>query len=406
MQYFAAAWRLALTSALVCVPLAALADESANLLYNAGAEMPANADNLPPGWFDAIARAPELRLFIETGHSRAGKACFAISNQHQYDQEVSNNWGQEVRSIPLGKTVRLSGYIRTDEAESANICVQCWNEGAFRLIGFASTPVFRGTKGWTLAEAPELVVPPDTKLILVRAALTGKGTAYFDDVSLEIVDSAAAAVDDAAANISATIAAASNRPVIDGAANDAALPVAGQIVRRLPLVKDTMILAYLPRWNHGNVDNIAVANNGGGVQTLLAWEQPSSAEIAQPDLRFLLAMYSRTTTLHGKPAPIEVRELLGDWDERTSWEKRPQGAAEAAAEVEMQPGEGWKIFDVTSLVRKQAIAAGANHGVVLRFPAAHSKEKSEWSGYALVSREAIGKWESRRPVLLVVRPMK
>lgn len=405
MQYFAAAWQLALTSALVCFPLVALADESANLLSNAGAEMPATADNLPPGWFDAIARAPELRLFIDTGHSRAGKACLAISNQHQYHQEVSNNWGQEVRSIPVGKTVRLSGYIRTDEAESANICVQCWNDGATRLIGFASTPVFRGTKGWTLAEAPELVVPPDTKKMLVRAALTGKGTAYFDDVSLEVVDGAAAAGGDTAVSDARTSKAARReRAAINRAASDAVPPVAGQIVRRLPLVKDTMVLAYLRRWNHGNVDNIAVANNDGGVHTLLAWEQPSSAEIAQPDLRFLLAMYSRTTTLHGTPAPIEVREVLGDWDETTSWEKRPQGAAEAAAEFEMQPGEGWKLFDVTSLVRKQAIAPGANHGVVLRFPEPHSKEKSEWSGYAFVSREAIGEWESRRPVLLVVRP--
>jgi hypothetical protein len=405
MQYFAAAWRLALTSALVCFPHVAPADESRNFLFNAGAELPADADNLPPGWFDAIERAPELRLFIDTGHSRAGNACLAVSNQHQYDREVSNNWGQEVRSIPVGKTVRLSGYIRTDEAESANICVQCWNEGATRLIGFASTPVFRGTRGWTLAEAPELVVPPDTKKMLVRAALTGKGTAYFDDVSLEAVDVGTAARSDAAAgDAGASKAAGRNRAVIDGATSDVAPPVAGQIVRRLPLVKDTMILAYLPRWNHGNVDNIGVANNGGGVQTLLAWEPPSPAEIAQSDLRFVLAMYSRNTTLHGKSAPIEVRELLGDWDETTSWDKRPQSAAEPAAEFEMQPGEGWKVFDVTALVRKQAVAADANHGVVLRCPDPGDKEKSEWSGYMLVSREAIGKLESRRPVLLVVRP--
>ena len=77
---------------------------------------------------------------------------------------------------------------------------------------------------------------------------------------------------------------------------------------------------------------------------------------------------------------------------------------EAAAKFDVQPGDGWKIFDVTSLVRKQAIAAAANHGLVLCFPEADSKERTEWSGYMLVSREALGKWESRRPRLLVVRP--
>ena len=88
------------------------------------------------------------------------------------------------------------------------------------------------------------------------------------------------------------------------------------------------------------------------------------------------------------------------------WEKRPQCAAEAAAEFEMQPGDCWKLFDVTSLVRKQATAPRPNHGVVLRFPDSGSNERTEWSGYAFVSREAIGEWELYRPALLVVDPEK
>lgn len=72
----------------------------------------------------------------------------------------------------------------------------------------------------------------------------------------------------------------------------------------------------------------------------------------------------------------------------------------------MQPGDCWKLFDVTSLVRKQATAPQPSHGAVLRFPENRGKERTEWSGYAFVSREALGEWESYRPALLVVDPEK
>ena len=46
----------------------------------------------------------------------------------------------------------------------------------------------------------------------------------------------------------------------------------GQIVEVSPITKDCMVLSYLPDWAHGNVDNIGVANNDGGVR--------NSAELA------------------------------------------------------------------------------------------------------------------------------
>ena len=32
-----------------------------------------------------------------------------------------------------------------------------------------------------------------------------------------------------------------------------------------------MVLAYLPDWNFGNVDNLGIGNNDGGVRTLIDW---------------------------------------------------------------------------------------------------------------------------------------
>ncbi len=42
-------------------------------------------------------------------------------------------------------------------------------------------------------------------------------------------------------------------------------------------------------------------------------------------------------------------------------------------------------------------------GVMLKFKdEKQSGTKNDWSGYAVVSREALGEWEDRRPRLLVV----
>ena len=43
------------------------------------------------------------------------------------------------------------------------------------------------------------------------------------------------------------------------------------IVRAVPVSKDSMILAYLPNQNVGHVDNLGLANNGGGVRALFDW---------------------------------------------------------------------------------------------------------------------------------------
>ena len=51
--------------------------------------------------------------------------------------------------------------------------------------------------------------------------------------------------------------------------------VTGSIVRTIPVSKDSMILSYLPAWDHGNVDNIGFGNNDGGNRMLIDWSPPS-----------------------------------------------------------------------------------------------------------------------------------
>ena len=373
--------RLALI-AVIGVAIAAAAckaDQNANLLLNGDVEK--GKGDLPSIWFAAKVPADGLRMWRAATDCHAGKACLAISNQHQYEKPVSNNWAQELQQVPKGKKKRLSAYIRTADADTVNACVQCWAEGGKNMLAFATTPMLRGSNDWTLARAPEIVVPPETAFVIVRLALMGRGKAFFDDVSLEVVGD----------------------PLLPPGDAQLDRAVQGKVLRALPVVKDCMVLSYMQDWSHGDVDNIAVANNNGGVRTLLALPAVSPEEATRPNLKFILALYSRNTTSRPPAGAIQAHELLADWPERTSWKKLPAFAAKPFATFEFVPGDGWKLFDVTSLVRAKAKAGRKTYGIMLRFAEEErSGKERDWSGYAFVSREGLGEWENRRPLMLVV----
>ena len=179
----------------------------------------------------------------------------------------------------------------------------------------------------------------------------------------------------------------------------------GPIIRAIPVSKDCMVLSYLPDWNFGNVDNIGIGNNDGGVRTLLDWPAISPDEAKSADRRFLIALYSRRTISHPPASAIQMYEILDKWPEVTSWKTQPRYEADSRATCKFEPGDGWKLFDVTAMVRSRAKAGRDSHGVVLRF----LKEDVSgglpevFSDYKLVSREGIGPWANCRPQLLVVK---
>jgi RNA polymerase sigma factor (sigma-70 family) len=184
--------------------------------------------------------------------------------------------------------------------------------------------------------------------------------------------------------------------------------VSKPIVRTVPITKDCMVLSYLPDWNFGNVDNIGVGNNDGGVRTLIEWPLISAAEAAAPDRQFVLAVFSRKTISHPPASEILAFENLDKWPERVSWRTKPRHSSKPAAKFAFEPGEGWKLFDVTSVVRAQASASGKNHGIVLRFlnEDVSGGGPELFSDYKFVSREGTGEWADKRPVLLVVESSK
>lgn len=165
-----------------------VAEGAGNLLLNGSAEQ--GEGDRPLHWFAARVPAAGLKMERTSGICHSGQYSLSIINDHHYGELVSNNWAQEISAIPVGKTVRLEGWIRTEGAEAVNLCIQCWNSQD-RLIALSSKPVFHGNQDWFHAQSQPLVVPAETTSLIVRAALTGRGKAWFDDLSLTVAGSQA-----------------------------------------------------------------------------------------------------------------------------------------------------------------------------------------------------------------------
>jgi hypothetical protein len=178
---------------------------------------------------------------------------------------------------------------------------------------------------------------------------------------------------------------------------------AGSIIQAIPVSQDCMTLSYMPDWNFGNVDNLGLQNSGTRVS--IEWPAIAPDQDASTERQYVIAIYSRKTTSFPPTGPLHAFEILEGWREMTSWKTQPRYDPEPAATYKFEPGDGWKLFDITGLIRAQAKAGRPSHGIVLRF-LSEDAVAPKLSGYDFVSREGTGDWANRRPVLLVVKASK
>ena len=153
-------------------------------LQNSGFEH--NGDASTPKFWQA-AKVPTDRLVMKrtSAQSFRGHWSLLIENEHVYDRPISNNWFQQIETAAVvGKRIRIKAAIQTDEVTAANICIQCWS-GSREMLAFTSTPPLYGTHDWQEVSSPYVSVPHDAKAVVVRAALTGSGRVWFDEIQLE-----------------------------------------------------------------------------------------------------------------------------------------------------------------------------------------------------------------------------
>ena len=154
-----------------------------NLLYNSDFE--SEIEEEPAYWYKALIPVDNLTMAWDDTIIYDGNRSVSISNTHEYDEEVSNNWAQTIYQIPIGRIIVLSGWVKTVDAESVVMVIQCWDKNQ-NIIGFGTTQTtteINGTTDWEQYTA-SVLVPVDTESIIVRLALTGKGQVWFDDVTL------------------------------------------------------------------------------------------------------------------------------------------------------------------------------------------------------------------------------
>ena len=156
-----------------------------NILYNSDFE--SEIESEPAYWYKAMIEADNLSLSWDDEEYYSGSRSVCISNTHEYEEVVCNNWAQTINQVPIDRIVEITGWIKTIDAESVVMVIQCWDEN-HNMVGFGSTQStinITGTTDWQQYTA-SVRVPNDTQSIIVRLVLTGKGQVWFDDVTLVI----------------------------------------------------------------------------------------------------------------------------------------------------------------------------------------------------------------------------
>ncbi len=160
-------------------------EDGENIIHNSGFEN--EIEQSPAYWYQAILPADNLTMTYDSEEVYNGNSSVGIKNSHIYDEEVNNNWAQTISIVPLDRIVELSGWVKTIDAESVVMVIQCWDENN-ELVGFSSTPSetnINGTNDWT-QYTTSVKVPGETEFIVVRLVLTGTGQVWFDDVTLVV----------------------------------------------------------------------------------------------------------------------------------------------------------------------------------------------------------------------------
>ena len=95
---------------------------------------------------------------------------------------------QQIPAHPArGKTLTLSGWVRTQEWSAASSGFWIRVEGGERQLAYASN-VISGRPGWTEWQQleVEVYVDPRAERIVIGTRLEGHGTAWFDHLSLAL----------------------------------------------------------------------------------------------------------------------------------------------------------------------------------------------------------------------------
>jgi hypothetical protein len=99
-------------------------------------------------------------------------------------------WVMRLDELPLGHVACLEGYVRTEGLAGAaylKITLETREEGddRSRVLASAVSDVVSGDNEWIFCNT-SIYVPPETTGVWLEIGLTGRGMAWFDDLSLVV----------------------------------------------------------------------------------------------------------------------------------------------------------------------------------------------------------------------------
>jgi hypothetical protein len=144
------------------------------------------ADGLPKGWFKAGTHPQNYEMSTDTVVKHGGK----IGARIKFTGANAEGFGTLMQAFKAddyrGKRVRMSAWMKTEDAESANLWLRV--DGTNRTLGFDNmgNRAVRGTNEWKKYELT-VDVPAEAVDIAFGAFAAGKGQVWVDDYSFEVV---------------------------------------------------------------------------------------------------------------------------------------------------------------------------------------------------------------------------
>ena len=144
---------------------------------------------LPSGWKRTPGgKADRYLIYVASEVKHGGKASASIKFNCGDDQYPWASLGQPIAADEYrGKRVRLSGWLKTANAGEASLWMRIDGERHRLVFDDMSDLTVSGTTGWKM-NSVILDVPNDAKNIFLGVFLIGKGQAWADDLTFEVVD--------------------------------------------------------------------------------------------------------------------------------------------------------------------------------------------------------------------------
>lgn len=144
--------------------------------------------DMPKAWslFVMPQNGAEGRLVAGTASD--GEHSVLLHTAVPYEDEPINNWSQNIIADLGGKALQVRGMIKTEDVTEAAILVQCFRKKPYSVLYAESTSTdsaIFGTRDWTPVEM-RVNVPGGTDFVTCRCILKGIGTAWFDDIEVDV----------------------------------------------------------------------------------------------------------------------------------------------------------------------------------------------------------------------------